>query len=399
MLLEIGLEAAQDLDRVLDTGLVDVDLLKAPHQRPVLLEVAAVLLVGGGADAAHHPALQGRLEDVGGVHGAAAGGAGSDHRMDLVDEEDRPRHALELGDHRLEPFLEIAAVAGAGEQRSQVEGVDRALGEHLRHLPHNDAPRQTLGEGGLADTGVADEQRVVLVAAAEDLDGALDLLLAADERVDAALEGLLVEVDAIGLERLVVLLHHLLGLGVLVGAVHRARPALARHLGDAVGDVVDRVQPRHVLQLEEVDGVGLPLGEERHQHVRAGHLLASRGLDVDDGALDHSLEGGRRPRLADTGVADVSGQLGVHVLGEDLSQLLDVDAARAQHGDRVLVLGQRQQQVLQGRVLVAALGGQRQRPMQSLFQLARQHDPSRPRPSPWCTGADADAGAPGPSLG
>ncbi len=52
MPLVVGLEPAQDLDRVLDRGLVDVDLLEAPHQRAVLLEVVPVFLVGGGPDAA-----------------------------------------------------------------------------------------------------------------------------------------------------------------------------------------------------------------------------------------------------------------------------------------------------------------------------------------------------------
>ena len=52
IVLEIGLQALQDLDRVRDRRLVDVDLLEAAHQRAVLLEILAVFLVGGRADAA-----------------------------------------------------------------------------------------------------------------------------------------------------------------------------------------------------------------------------------------------------------------------------------------------------------------------------------------------------------
>jgi hypothetical protein len=55
IVLEIGLEALQDLDRVRDRRLVDVDLLEPAHQRPVLLEILAVFLVGGRADAAQLP--------------------------------------------------------------------------------------------------------------------------------------------------------------------------------------------------------------------------------------------------------------------------------------------------------------------------------------------------------
>ena len=85
---------------------------------------------------------------------------------------------------------------------------------------------------------------------------------------------------------------------------------LPRHLGDAVGDVVDRVEAGHVLLLQEIDGVALALGEHGHQHVGAGHLLAARGLHVNDGALDHPLEAGGGlgilARIVDQVVSSVS---------------------------------------------------------------------------------------------
>src|SRR5206468_11330694 len=52
-----------------------------------------------------------RLEQVRGVHRAARGRARADHRVDLVDEHNRAGIGLELLDHLLEPFLEIAAIA------------------------------------------------------------------------------------------------------------------------------------------------------------------------------------------------------------------------------------------------------------------------------------------------
>ena len=57
-----------------------------------------------------------------------------------------------------------------------------------------DAPGQALGDGGLAHTGLAHQQRVVLAAAAQDLDDALNLSIAADERIDLAVLGELVQV-------------------------------------------------------------------------------------------------------------------------------------------------------------------------------------------------------------
>src|SRR5207244_698091 len=73
-----------------------------------------------------------------------------------------------------------------------------------------------------------------------------------------------------------------------------------RRLGDAVRDVVDDVQARDALLLQEIDGVGILLAEDRHQHVGPGDLLLAGGLHVQDGALDHALEaeGGLRVDLA-----------------------------------------------------------------------------------------------------
>ena len=88
---------------------------------------------------------------------------------------------FEFGDDGFQPLLEVAAVAGAGEECAHVEGEDGAFGEHFRHIALDDALGQAFGDGGFADAGVADIEGVVLGAAAEDLDRALDFRVAADE--------------------------------------------------------------------------------------------------------------------------------------------------------------------------------------------------------------------------
>jgi hypothetical protein len=50
-----------------------------------------------------------------------------------------------------------------------------------------DALRQALDDRGLAHPGLADQHRVVLGPAREHLDGAADLLVAADHRVELPL--------------------------------------------------------------------------------------------------------------------------------------------------------------------------------------------------------------------
>ena len=246
--------------------------------------------------------------------------------------------------------------------------------QHVRHLAVDDAARQPFGDRGLADAGLADEQRIVLLPPAQHLDGAVDLGLAADQRIDLALARLLVEVDAIGLERIALLLRSSsprLGVGVLVDAAHRARFRQARPLGDAVADVVDRVVAGHVLLLQEIGGVALALGEDRDQHVGAGHLLAAGRLHVDHGALDHALEaGGGLGILA--AVGDQVVEFGFEIGDEAALELVEIDVAGAHHRGRVLVVDQREQQMLERGVFVVALVGERQRPVEGLLEAARE---------------------------
>ncbi len=278
--------------------------------------------------------------------------------MDLVDEQDRARIVLDLLHHGLEPFLEVAAIARAGQQRAHVEGEDGGILQHLGHLALHDLAREAFGDGRLADAGVADEQGIVLLAAAQHLDGAQNFLLPPDQRIDAAVLGLLVEVDAVGVERVLLLLLvvALVGGLVLVDAAHVLGLGHAGPLGDAVGDVLDRIEAGHLLLLQEEGGVALALGEDGDEHVGAGHFLAAGGLHVHHGAVDDALEAGGGLSLV--GALDVeSGQLAVEIFGDAGSERLHVDRAGLHHGRRIAVVEERQQQVLQCRVLVVTLVG------------------------------------------
>ena len=293
--------------------------------------------------------------------------------MDLVDEHDRAGRRLKLLDHLLEPLLEIAAIARAREQRAHVEREHGRVAQHLRHFAVDDAAREAFGDRGLADAGIADEQRIVLLAAAQHLDGAADLGVAPDQRIDLAFARLLVEVDAVGFERIALLLVLVagLGVGILVDAAHRLGLREPCPLGDAVADVVDRVVAGHVLLLQEIGGVALALGEDRDQHVRAGHFLAPGRLHVNDGALDHALEpGGRLGILVPFGHEIV--EFGFDVGGQAALEFFQIDVAGAHDGGRILILEQREQQMLERRVFVVALVCEGERPMKRLFEAARK---------------------------
>jgi hypothetical protein len=355
VLLVARLEALQDLDGLGHRRLADVDALEPPGQRAVALERVAVVLERRRADAAQVAVGQRRLEHVGGVHRAARGGAGADDRVDLVDEQDRLGVLGQHLDHRLEALLEVAAEAGAGQDRGHVEREHPVVGQRGRHLLVVDAQGQALGQRGLADAGLADEQRVVLPPAAQHLDHPLELGGAADQRIDLALGGARRQVDAEALERVLDLLG--VGLAVLLDAAGpRHHAGAGVDLRHAVADVVDDVEAGHALLLEQVHREAVALAVHRDQEVAAGHLRAAGALDVHRGALEHPLERQRliRPRLL------VLGQR-LDRVGQELlelgAQLGHLAAALGDHVDRGRIVEHRQQQVLERQVLVAAAPG------------------------------------------
>ena len=377
--LEVRLQALHDFDGVGHRGFVDIDFLEAAHQRAVFFEILAVFLVGGGADAAQRSLRQSGLQQVGRVHRAAGCRAGADHGVDLVDEENRVLVLLDLLHHLFQALLEIAAVARAREQRAHVEREHRRAGEHFGHFSLDDHARQALGDGRLADAGIAHVKRVVLLPAAKHLNRALHFRLAANQRVDAAIARLLVEIDAVRVQRafLFLAVGGRLALFARVGRlVLLARPARAlrrhrqsRRLGDAMRNIIDRVVARHVLLLEEVGGVAFAFGEDRDEHVGAGDLFAAGGLHVYHRALDDALETG-----CGLGVFASIGhevfKLAVDIGNEAFFQRGEIDGARAQDRRGVGVLQQAQQQMLERRVFVSPLPGERHGAVKGLFQIA-----------------------------
>ena len=290
MLLVPVLQPAQNRDRVLDARFVDIDRLEAPGERRVLLDVLLVFVERRRPDAMQLAARQRRLEQVRGVHGAV-GLAGADQRVHLVDEQDdaavRRRHLLQ---HGFEPLLELAAIFRAGDQGAHVEREQLLVVQAFRHVAVDDALGKTFDDRGLADAGLADQHRIVLGAARKHLDGAADLLVAADHRVDLAVARGLGEVAGIFLQRVI---------GILGGA-GVGRAAFAQRV-DRLVEIL-RGDPRPG---EDLAGLAVLLEGERQQQPFHGDIAVA-GLFRDLLRLiEHARERRRQIDLARAAAGDL----------------------------------------------------------------------------------------------
>ena len=182
---------------------------------------------------------------------------------------------------------------------------------------------------------------------------------------------------------------------VLVDAAHVARLRHAGSLGDAVADVLDRIEARHLLLLQEIGGVALALGEDGNEHVGAGHFLAAGGLHVHDRAMDHALEAGRGLRFRRL-LGDKRAEIVVEIAGDAGAQPLQIHGAGAHHSGSVAIVKKSEQQMLERRVFVAALVGSFQGAMQGAFEALREGRQGGPTLSPWCTEEDDRSGVKNP---
>jgi hypothetical protein len=196
-------EPAQDADRVLDGRLADHHGLEPTLEGRVLLDVLAIFVERGRTNRVQLTSREHRLEHVGGVH-RPLGSAGTDDRVQLVDEQDHLPHGVRhFLQHRLQALLELAAVLRPGDESAHVESDDPLVLEAFRNVLTYDPLREPLDDRRLADAGFADKYRVVLGAAGEHLDHAPDLLVPADDGIELSFARELGEVAAVALERLV----------------------------------------------------------------------------------------------------------------------------------------------------------------------------------------------------
>ena len=362
------LESAQDGDGVLHGGLVHQHLLEAPLERRVLFDVLAVLIERGRADAMQLAARERGLEHVAGVHGAL-GLAGAHHGVQFIDEQNDLAFLLrQIGEHRFQALLELAAKFRAGDQRAHVERENALVAQAFRHLAVDDALCEALDDGGLADAGLADEHRIVLGPALQDLNGAADLVVAADDRIEFALGRALGEIDAVLLERLAILLGaRVLHLGAAANFLDRllqAVPRRAAGLQDAA-ELAAVVAGREHEQLAGNELIAALLGELVGDVEQLVEIVAEQHLAGRSFHLRRPIERGREFR----------------------AQLGDIGARLLEQWTRgaALLVEQRRHQVHRLDVLIVATDGERlgirQRRLEFGRQLVHSHENTLENPS------------------
>ena len=131
------------------------------------------------------------------------------------------------------------------------------------------------------------EEGIVFLSSAEYLHNSIELRITANERVKFSLCGIIGEVDGKFFQYL----------GIVSGLLGLRTPGwrgerffLQPFSRQFVGDKIDHCHFADTHGGEEINGMGLILGENRDQHVTTVHLLFAAALDVGDSSLEDTVK-------------------------------------------------------------------------------------------------------------
>ena len=282
--------------------------------------------------------------------------------MQLVDKgDDLPVGLLDLVQHSLETFLELAAVLRARDHGAQIQRDQRLALQALRHVASHDAAGQALHDRSLTDARLTDEHRVVLSAAGKHLHHAADLRIAPDHRVDLALARTRGQIGGVLLQRLELVLRVV---GGDLPATSNGREGLLQRVegGAALG--------------QKLSSVVVALRDAGQKDVGGHELVAKLAREIlrmlqcrlqvpVDARVGHVL-----PLRAGVGANQLAGLArdGVRVHARGLEH---------RGGDAVLLLQERLQHVRRAHLRVAGGRGAHLRLLQGLLCLLRvliRHD-------------------------
>ena len=355
VLLVARLERGQDLDRVLDARLLDIDSLEAALKGRVLGEVLTEFLGRGGADD-----LEGTAREHGLEHGARIDGAlgrtGTDDGVHLVDKQDDVVGFGGLLNHVLEALLKLAAILGTRHEARQVERPDVLVHEVLGHVAGCNLLSQALDDGRLAHAGVAQNERVVLGAARKDLHHALDFLFATDHGVELTVARFLRKVGGELLKRIGAT--PLLLRGIRAAKERQARTGtpgtgagkrtlLVLVLGGEFVDSLFDGGGRHTQAHEDVHGHAVALFDDADEQVLGRHIRLVVLACHAEGTLHHANDKRRKGELGRLGLLTGLGNRGLDLF-ESIHDVIvgDVERTQCLGGNALVLLGKREQQVL-----------------------------------------------------
>ena len=155
------LQPTQDRDGILNRRLIYLHRLEPSLQGGVLLNILPVLIQRRRTDTVQLAAGQHRLQHVAGIHRTVRLTC-TDDQMKLINKQNDFAFALaHFLQNSLETFLKFTAILRTSHQSSHIQGKNLFILQSFRNIAPNNPLRKALHSRRLADTRLADQNRIV----------------------------------------------------------------------------------------------------------------------------------------------------------------------------------------------------------------------------------------------
>ena len=146
---------------------------------------------------------QHRLQHVPCVH-RSVGLARTHDQMKFINEEDdfafRLPHFLE---HCFQSLFKLASVLGSGNERAHIKSKYMLILQIFRNIACDNSLRQSFYRCRLADTGLTDQDRIILGLSRKNKNSVADLIITADDRIEFLRSGFLHEIRTVFVQSIV----------------------------------------------------------------------------------------------------------------------------------------------------------------------------------------------------
>ena len=183
-LLISRLQLSQDMLCLVNRRLRNIHLLKPAYHALRTGKMAVIFLVGRRTDKADIARLQIGFQHVRRIHRPLTGSTSAYQGVYLVNVHDVVlAFRLHTVHDHLDAVLEVAAILRASQQRTHVQLIHLTALQTLGHPTLFYHSHQSPDQCRLAHAGLAHMQRIVLIPATQHLNGPLQFLLTANQRI------------------------------------------------------------------------------------------------------------------------------------------------------------------------------------------------------------------------
>mmetsp|Transcript_5557 Transcript_5557/g.13087 ORF Transcript_5557/g.13087 Transcript_5557/m.13087 type:complete len:226 (-) Transcript_5557:931-1608(-) len=177
------LQTTKNTNGIFRRWLINHDLLESALQCFVLFNVLAVFIDGGGTDAAQTTTGESGLQKVRSIHRTLRRPS-SNNRVHFINEEnDFSVTFCNFFQDGLQTLFKLSSHGCTSYKGSKIQTDQAAVFQTIRNITGKNSLRNAFGNSCLSDTWISNQDWIIFGSATQDLNGASDFLVSANDRV------------------------------------------------------------------------------------------------------------------------------------------------------------------------------------------------------------------------